>query len=435
MFLVFCTKKQTMHRQLVNVLPMSYEAYEEMMLEMPQDMEAEDLSMNGWDRPRRRARVAVAANFPVPTLMTPNKQFVPTPWRRTSCALCSSELDCRLKDEYCASDGCCRKGECMDNSDCEEQDSLNQYYRVDNFDSLGSDINPLNPQNDLSLTKKLCDESPNCVGYNSYGLLKYTIRPPDLWTPQPPLEELTPWSLYIKKSATVGKSPKVNLPSGIKQFCKLTTPPSPQFATPTGRCHNCLGCASDDECPDATVCNMASGCCVNNPCFVASPLKGRWVDGRYVRENACDCPGGEPYCCLANEGDQGSAYCSSQPCELSDHVRACSYICEDPTKQHDAVMCKGNERCCNTRGGPPTCCAASSDCAMDAKVNQCSTTPVKLTECAAAAGSSFKSVMCKPSEICCNGTTIAPPVCCAFPSLGCYTGGEINGCNYSDLTT
>ena len=424
-----------MHRQLLNVLPMSYEAYEEMMLEMPQDMDpdAELTIMNGRRRRSgRAARVAVAANFPVPTLMTPNKQFYATPWRRTSCALCSSELDCRLGDEYCGSDGCCHKGECMDNTDCEEQDSLNQYYRIDNFDSLGSDINPLNPQNDLGITKKLCDVNPNCVGYNSYGLLKYSIRPPDLWTSQPLLEELTPWSLYIKKSATAGRSPTVQLPGGVKQFCQVTAPPSPKFATPTGRCHQCLGCASDDDCPESTVCNQSSGCCVNNPCYVASAVKGRWVDGRYVRDNQCNCPQGEPFCCLANAGDQGSAYCSSQPCDLNDHVRACSYICEDPQKKYDAVMCKANERCCNTGGGPPTCCAPDSDCASGAKVNQCAA-GVTLSECAPAPGSHFKSVMCKPSEICCNGTTTAPPVCCAFPALGCYTGGEVNGCNYSDL--
>lgn len=415
-----------MHRQLLNIVPMTYEQYENMMLEMPQEVDQDaEFNLNG-----RRVRVAVSGNFPVPAQQTPNQTFTPTPWKRTSCALCTSELDCRLPNEYCGADGCCHLGECDQDDDCVTQDVLNQYYKIDNFDSLGSDINPLNPQNDLTVTKTLCDVNPSCVGYNSYGVLKYAIRSPAQWTPQPPVDKLVPWSLYIKKTAVQGEEPQVVLPGGVKQFCGRTVPPPSQFSVPKGRCQQCLGCGSDDDCPDSTVCNLVHGCCVNNPCFEATAEEGRWVDGRYSRENECDCPGGEPYCCLAVPTNPHSAYCSTEPCETQDKVRACSYICEDPKKQFDAVMCRANERCCNSGDGAPVCCGADSDCA-GGQANACLRTKVTLTECAGAPG--FPSVYCRPSELCCNVSTTGPPECCSQLSLGCYTGGEANGCNFSDL--
>lgn len=407
-----------MHRQLVNIVEWDDEKYESVMQAMPQD-------------PYRHARVAVAGNFPVPTLMSPNQTYAATPWRTQSCALCSSELDCRMEDEYCGSDGCCHKGECVQDDDCAQQDALNQYYRVDSYDSFGANINPQNPQNDLTLTKTLCDVNPLCVGYNSYGYLKHTIPPPQLWMPQPPVQGVVPWSLYIKKSATQGKAPKVQLPYGIKQYCTQTHPPTTRFATPTGLCRQCIGCERDSDCPDAAVCSSPPGCCVNNPCFTATPEDGRWVDGGYSREPQCECAPDQPYCCLQDAANLHSATCSATPCEQQDRVRACAYVCEDPNKKFDAVMCKANQRCCTGKEGPPVCCAPTTDCDAGA-TNACTPQPVPLTECADKRGAPYSSVFCAPSEICCNANK-APPSCCNNPELGCYTGSGMNGCNYSDL--
>ena len=421
-----------MHRQLVTLLSLSDEEYEEVMdgpslfdTYYPYSQNRQYSTMTGG------ARVAVAANFPVPTLMSANKTYEATPWRSTQCAACTSELDCRLKDEYCASDGCCRKGECEAPADCEQHDALQQYYAIPNFDSLGSNINPMNPQNDLSVVKKLCDVNPDCVGYNSYGMLKYSISEPHLWTPAPPLDELVPWTLFIKKSATQGQKPKVKLPQGVKQLCVRPHPPSPMFAMPTGRCSQCIGCATDADCPDSTVCSAREGCCVNNPCYTATAEEGKWVDGRYSRDPQCNCAANEPFCCLSDPGNPSSAFCSTTPCELQDKVRACAYICEDEKRQFDAVLCKANERCCGSRDGPPMCCATTAGCDDRSQENACGG-GTQLTECAPAPNTAFRSVYCGADELCCNSAN-APPVCCSHRSLGCYTGGEVNGCNYSDL--
>lgn len=421
-----------MHRQLVTLMDMTDEEYEELMdapglsAYYPYSLSTHSVSgMQG-------LRIAVANNFPVPTVATENQTHEPTPWRNTTCALCTSEIDCRLKDEYCGSDGCCHKGECVLNEDCAQQDALRAYYHIEGFDSLGSNINPMNPQNDLSLVQKLCDVNPDCVGYNSYGLLKYGISQPSLWTPQPStaaLPELTPWALYIKKSATQGKNPKVKLPASVKQYC-TQAPTGHPFAVMTGMCRQCVGCGSDSDCPDSTVCNMQIGCCVNNPCYVATPEEGKWVDGRYARDNQCECGAGEPYCCLRNAADIHSAFCSKQPCELQDKVRACSYICEDPQRKHDAVMCKATQRCCNSKDGAPVCC--SGDCDSGA-TNKCIQS-TGLVECKAAPGTPFESTYCKPTQKCCNSAK-APPVCCNRPDLGCAASATTNGCNYSELAT
>lgn len=419
-----------MHRQLMTVMDMTDEEYNEMMdapgldAYYPYSLNSM-FSLNGF-------RIALAGNFPVPTVATENQTHEPTPWRSTTCAFCTSELDCRLKDEYCGSDGCCHKGECVQDDDCVQQDALQPYYRVDGFDSLGSNINPMNPQNDLALVQKLCDVNPDCVAYNSYGLLKYSISPPHLWTPQPStsaLPELTPWSLYIKKTATQGSGAKVKLPRGVKQYC-TPSPPGKDFALMTGLCRQCIGCSTDNECPDSTLCNTKQGCCVNNPCYVATPEAGTWVDGRYARENQCDCATDEPYCCLRNPADIHSAFCSKQPCDVVDKVRACSYICEDPKRKHDAVVCKGNQYCCNGKDGAPVCC--SGGCG-GGSTNQCLKS-TGLIECKAAVGTPYESAYCTQSQKCCNDAQ-APPVCCNRPELGCYQTGTQNGCNYSDLLT
>lgn len=423
-------KMKKMHRQLVTIMNMSDEEYEEMM-DAPGLSAYYPYSLNSVSG-LHGLRIATAGNFPVPTVATENQTHEPTPWRATTCALCTSELDCRLKDEYCASDGCCQKGECAQDADCVEQDALQPYYRIDGFDSLGSDINPMNPQNDITLVQKLCDVNPDCVGYNSYGLLKYQIASPHLWTPQPSsaaLPQLVPWALYIKKTATQGANAKVKLAVGMKQYC-TQAPSGGQFAMTTGICRQCIGCRADADCPDSTMCNTQQGCCVNNPCYIATPEAGKWVDGRYARENQCECGADEPYCCLRNAADIHSAVCSKEPCESLDKVRACSYICEDSNRRYDAVVCKGNQRCCTGKDGPPVCCSGACDAAGR---NRCSATS-NLTECPAPPNTSFESAYCSSSQVCCNSAP-APPVCCNRPDLGCYTSGTQNGCNYSDLTT
>lgn len=377
-------------------------------------------------------RLALAGNFPVPTIETQNQTHEPTPWRTTTCASCSSELDCRLKDEYCSSSGCCRRGECVQDDDCVQQHALDHYFRIEGFESLGSNINPMNPQNDLSLVQKLCDVNPDCVGFNSYGLLKYNIAPPHLWTPQPStaaLPELVPWALYIKKTATQGRNPKVKLPANVKQYCILAPPGG--TTNVTGLCRQCIGCTSDNDCPDATMCNTKQGCCVNNPCYVATPEDGKWVDGRYARENQCECAPDQPYCCLRNREDIHSAFCSKQPCEQQEKVRACSYICEDAKGKHDAVICKANQHCCNQGDGPPVCCSGA--CGSGGGSNQCLPS-TGLIECKAAPGTPYESAYCTSSQLCCNDAK-APPVCCNRRDLGCYKSATQNGCNSSDLTT
>ncbi len=124
-----------MHRQLLTVLDMDYADYERYMFDTDPQLA---LAYRG-----RHSRVAVAANFPVPTAEAPDRTHVPTPWESASCALCQNELDCRAGDEYCSPEGCCVKGECLSDSDCVAQSARDPYYKIQNFDSFGSDINPL----------------------------------------------------------------------------------------------------------------------------------------------------------------------------------------------------------------------------------------------------------------------------------------------------
>lgn len=424
-----------MHRQLVTLASLSEQEYNAIM-DGPPLFDTYYPYSRGEQQQQHAgagagARVAIAANFPVPTLVSQNKTYEATPWRATQCAACTSELDCRMKNEYCASDGCCRVGECETATDCENHNALEHFYAIHNFDSLGSNINPMNPQNDLNVVRKLCEVNPDCVGYNSYGLLKHSISEPSLWTAAPPLEGLVPWTLYIKKSATQGKKPKVKLPHGMKQLCVRPHPPPGLFAMPTGRCTQCIGCSTDSDCPDSTICSARDGCCVNNPCYTATPEDGRWVDGHYSREPQCNCPGGEPYCCLSDPGNPSSAFCSTTPCNLQDKVRACAYICEDEKRQFDAVVCKANERCCGSRDGPPVCCGKAAGCDTTSEDNACGS-GTELIECPPPPNTPFMSVYCSADELCCNSAN-APPMCCSDRALGCFADTNANGCNYSDL--
>lgn len=359
-------------------------------------------------------------NFPVKTVQTSNNDFSPAPWDTSVCAACVSELDCRAKDEFCNVQGCCQKGECLGDEQCDAMFSSDAYYRLPGFESFGYDLNPMHPQDNEAVLRIACDTNPQCVAYTSYGMLKYKLAPVSAWVSQPPIPGLVPWVMYIKKS---GKTP-------IKTFCSfdattINNPVEENERNIKGLCRQCLACTSDEECPSSQVCE--TGCCLNNPCYVATPEGGEWVDGHYARTPQCSCEHGEKYCCLSSSSNIYSAYCSEKPCSTQDRVAACSYICEDPKKQFDAVMCLANQRCCNAGSGQPTCCSPGSDCGKEA--NEC-VSGQEMTTCKGTPP--FPDVACFKGQLCCNGNHNAPPVCCNDPSAGCYIGKEqSNGCNFS----
>ena len=322
-----------------------------------------------------RARFATMNNFPVSS----NKGH-PTPWDNPRCAACSSELDCRDSTEYCDRDGCCRKGECSDAQECISLSSLTNYYIVEGFDSPGNDLNAMHPQDNLNVLEAACSANPGCVGYTSYGMLKHEIEPPSAWIPEPTLKGLTPWVMYIKKTAVDQKNPLVKFAGnggGIKTYCaspyasaaaaaaaKTTNTNALLFLR--GVCRECLACNDDATCPVNMMCDATRGCCVNNPCYVATAEDGAWVDAHYAHGNQCaNCAPGEDYCCQKRTADYSDspAFCSATPCAAANQLVACSYICEDPAHQHDAVFCKANETCCAaTPGHPPVCAAPGAAC-------------------------------------------------------------------------
>lgn len=370
------------------------------------------------------SRAATASNFPVAAARLPNEAYGPQPWTAYTCAPCSTERDCRSPFEYCSPSGCCMPGECASDQDCAHMDASETYYKINNFESMGGSINSLHPQDNMYVTRKACDVNPDCVGYNSYGYLKHSIQPPSLWYSQPPVKDLPPWALYIKKSALEGENPQIKLPHGVKNYCMLApvTKESAAAAKKSanflmGVCRQCLKCKSDGDCPDSTVCDEATQCCVNNPCYVATPEYGKWIDGHYSREPQCgNCKDDEPYCCLADHRNPLSGYCSKQPCSTQNQVRACSYICEDPTGKSDAVMCKANQRCCNMKGGAPQCCAPGYDCAPNG--NGCVKDEARHT-CSV---SGYAPLTCFGSQVCCNSDKTRPPSCC---SEACSSTGNM----------
>ena len=365
-------------------------------------------------RPLSGVRVAMASNFPVATARLPNDAFGAQPWTLFTCAPCSTERDCRSPFEFCNPNGCCVEGECGSNEDCEHQQATEPYYKLNNFESMGGSINSLHPQDDAYVTRKVCDVNPDCVGYNSYGYAKHTIQPPKLWYAQPPVRDLPPWELYIKKSALAGENPKVKLPQGIKTYCEPmpSTRESQEAAKKsanfvTGVCRQCLKCKGDDDCPASTVCDEVKECCVNNPCYVATPEYGKWIDGRYPRENQCaGCKDDEPYCCLADHRNPLSGYCSKEACAKKEQVRACSYVCEARDNSADAIMCKANQRCCNLKNGAPQCCSPGYDCSPDG--NGC----VKDEKRRTCSVSGYNPITCFGSQTCCNKNKNQPPHCC-----------------------
>jgi hypothetical protein len=378
------------------------------------------------DHRPRHLRVATAANFPVPTQQETNFTYVPLPWKKVACAWCETDVDCRSSAEYCDVNGCCQQGQCKINADCEEFDAQAQYYPIRGFDSWGNDSNTMHPQDDPVLAREACDANPDCMAYTSYGYLKHTVQPPQFWDAEPPIDGLPPWTMYLKKSAVDHKDSQMQLSHGIKSFCHVRGSEAHDSKEEgegsdgrTGVCRQCLACTKDGECPTSTVCDQ--GCCVNNPCYTATPEDGEWVDGRYTRGLQCACPDGEKYCCLADRNNVHSAYCSNEPC--SDHfVQACAYMCEDPDRLFDAVMCRGNERCCNDSPGGPVCCAPGTDCDAAAKTNACQDGEMK--KCAALPG--FQDIMCFSTQTCCNEAD-APPVCCDGATC---VAGKSNACNY-----
>jgi hypothetical protein len=220
---------------------------------------------------------------------------------------------------------------------------------------------------------------------------------------------LPQWTLYIKKTAVESGNPNVSVPQGIKNFCALApTPRDKQGANMvSGMCRQCLSCKQDSDCPESTVCDEALQCCVSNPCFSATPEFGKWIDGNYTREPQCaGCAADEPYCCKADHHNPLSGYCSKEPCSSKQQVRACSYICEDPTEVADAIMCKANQRCCNGKGGAPQCCSPGYDCSPDG--NGC----VKDTKAHKCEVQGFSPLTCFGSQVCCNKDKTKPPMCC-----------------------
>lgn len=385
-------------------------------------------------------RAAVGANFPMPAVSVNQKSVkAPHPWDTAACSACSSELDCRSNFEFCAPNGCCERGECETDAQCSALFGNNPYYTIQGFDSYGSDINPLHPHDSITVLKTACDSNPDCVGFTSYGLMKHTVQHPRFWYEEPPIPDLPHWTLYLKKTAVDQQHPQMKLPKGIKSYCSMPYTTSQQHdfdRSPSlirGTCKTCLACSSDDDCPNADVCDTTVGCCVNNPCYVATAENGKWIDGHYSRDPQCNCPPNQKFCCLSNFNDPLSAYCSETPCSEQDAVRACMYICEDPSGKYDSTMCKANEVCCNRGDGPPGCCPKDHPCSDSS--NACSSTTVEPQLCAAPKGTKFRDVYCAANEQCCNSQPDAPPVCCSDKKLGCYTGinTRYNGCNLSDL--
>jgi hypothetical protein len=377
-------------------------------------------------RARYPCRVATAANFPVPTMQEANFTYIPIPWATRSCAWCEKDSDCRSATEYCDVNGCCQQGECTNDSDCEAFNSATNYYPMRGFDSFGSDSNSLHPQDDLELLESSCDVNNECVGYNSYGFLKHKIRAPEFWDPQPPIKWLPDWTLFLKKRAVDRRDPDVPLPHGIKTFCDLPDnahAAKNKVADAYGRCRQCLACEEDQNCPPSTLC--VNGCCVNNPCYSATPEDGEWVDGHYTRENQCNCPDGEEYCCMTNREDIHSARCSKTPCYEDEMIMACAYLCEDPDRKFDAVMCAANERCCNDSEGAPTCCPSGEDCDPKTKDNQCIKAEMKT--CRGVTG--YADIQCFASQTCCNSVDAAP-VCCDSEKQ-CIEG-ETNSCHFAE---
>jgi hypothetical protein len=311
-----------------------------------------------------RLSLATAANFPVKTLQLTTNQYVPAPYEKDNCSPCVSELDCRSLDEFCNAQGCCAKGQCSTDGDCAAMSLLDRYYTVPGFDSIGYDLNPLHPQDNQKVLRTACDVNPDCVAYTSYGMLKHTVSPVTAWIPQPSIRGLAPWIMYIKKTAINEKDPRIRMTTGVREFCQPQNDVDAQSYL-NGLCRQCVTCSADTDCPDSTVCDTTSSCCVNNPCYSATSENGKWVDGHYSRDPQCDCPADKPYCCLDNSQDVHSAFCSDVPCTERRKVRACSYICESENGKYDSVMCLANQRCCNASKdpavpGPPTCCAAGS---------------------------------------------------------------------------
>jgi hypothetical protein len=373
---------------------------------------------------RRAARVAVASNFPVPTIQETNFTYLPMPWKTSSCAWCDEDSDCRSPLHFCNAKGCCQEGQCVTDNDCIEQQSGEGYYTLQGFDSFGSDNNALHPQDNPRLLRDACDVNPECVGYNSYGFLKHRILAPPLLDPQPDVDGLVPWVLYVKRSA-VGTNPNVGI-KNIKTFCarpdvinvsgKTTRPKA------YGWCRNCIACDKDAECPPSTICD--GRCCVNNPCYTATAEDGKWVDGQYTREPQCVCSDDKPYCCMSNSVNLNSAFCSEKPCAAQNLLTGCNYICEDPDRKYDAVMCKANERCCNDAEGGPVCCAPGSDCDGKAQENKCTSGEMKTCK---SQKKEYRDVECFPSQTCCNQAD-GPPICCDG-DVKCVPG-DTNECPY-----
>ena len=365
-------------------------------------------------------RLATSENFPMPTQNGDGATALPLPWQNSDCSPCVFDSQCNSQHEYCGPERCCIEGVCTTNDDCRLQAEDETYNIFRGYDSFGYDLNPFQPYDDLKVAQDICDDNPKCVGYNSYGVLKYKIMKPSLWIDKPPVADLPPWILYLKKAKKDVKDPKTNqlvidLPRGINTFCALPTPVGrscsqcakdtiglkcisdtlqsdvcSDFLTPTdpssgcppnsslcrsedlpnpmGICRECLACEDTKDCPDSNICKL--GCCVNNPCYTAVAVNGMWTDNQFSRVPQCDCPATKPYCCQQDTYNWESNICSDKPCHSINMLQACQYICNATDHKHDSIMCLATQSCCNSHTGAPMCCTTCDLKAGDNK-NAC----------------------------------------------------------------
>lgn len=355
-------------------------------------------------------RFATSSNFPVPLKFGK----YPRPWEHSSCITCVHDTECEDPNQYCGSTGCCTTGRCHAKADCDRQEFIADYTVINNYDSFGYDLNPFQPYNDVAEAKQRCTDNPNCVAYNSYGYLKYKVVAPALWETQPPIENLLPWVLYLKKNKLNDDQPSdsIAIPYGIKRFCDLNHDVSDAaIAENVGICRHCLQCKESTDCPSSAHCN--SGCCVSNPCYTATAVGEGWDDNGFSRTPQCNCPASKPHCCLNDPLDAGDitsagVTCSEKTCELQGKRLACGYLCNSLDTKHNSIMCMADQTCCNTGLDGPVCCGAASGCAATAPHNACKTPPAQLCE---SKDADYDSRMCDPGQTCCNAYKGAATCC------------------------
>ena len=296
---------------------------------------------------------ASASNFPSRTEEISDDEYRISAWKSDVCMRCVHDYHCPDALMRCSDDNCCIENKCFDNLDCHQESNI-KYYTVSGVNAYSSTINPLQPFDDPTDAAKECELNPECVAYNSLGFMKEWLPPASLWQVQPMVEGLPAWKLNLKKSVVDDKNDtRIDLPQGIRSFCKFEGEDIDK--TPYGMCTTCIGCKTDADCPISDMC--VDSCCVGNPCLTGDVYDDEWVNIRYDRDPQCNCPIDKPNCCLINNNDTSSFYCSEKPCWKTRMLPACAYICEDSFEKFNPIMCQANESCCNAnKDSPPVCC-------------------------------------------------------------------------------